>query len=264
MPLKEPLMPATFSQVVVFNVLGMGLGRRPASVHDFRRGARSLNHLAAYVGGLELPTLAWLGLGLATEARGLPRADPPAASWATIGPPLGEAPSISGFAAAFETLNRHLGDHGQAAIDLGGPGLKGDARENTAKHFQDLQAATPNKSAGLVRVTFEPASHSPLSPHGIARGLKAFDDALGLWLDQNRERTDLLVLLTSACGRDPVFTAGDSATLEAVPFLAFSPALPSGVSLGPLAGFEALTATIADALGCPTTSDASVLPAIVG
>ncbi len=81
------------------------------------------------------------------------------------------------------------------------------------------------------------------NPEGYAGELEAFDEKLGILLEQLR--SDDLLIITADHGNDPTYTGTDH-TREKVPFLAWSPSMKSGGRLPEQSTFAVIGATIAD------------------
>lgn len=124
--------------------------------------------------------------------------------------------------------------------------------------------ALEGSSAGLVLASFDPAGGHGPSPVTMGRRLVDLDAALGDWLDRLGQDRDVLFILASACGRDPVLHAASAPGGEPSALLAFSPAVASGVSLGPIGGLGDVAATAAEALGVHYGAGRSFLSAVLG
>lgn len=244
-----------FRQVVVLAVPGLGAGAQVDAPSYRDRGADTLAHVAAYVGGLELPTLTWLGLGNVARARGVEPAAPPAASVGRVtraskgrdgagalqeavgaavtalagGVPVvavGGAAEVFGHVAGVETRRvgpREVLAEAATAAMLRAPGA--------------LVIAAPEADQGLAGV----------GPVGVARALARLDASLSAMLDQLGDET--LLILCGLGGNDATVATREGATRELGPLLVFSPAVPSGVDLGTRLTLADVGATAAEVFG---------------
>jgi len=245
------------SHVVLITVQGLGAGAGLSNGENHRRGNSTVAHVADYVGGLSLPTLAWLGLGNTAAVRGLAPAEPPAASWGIIEPDASPG-ALAGHTDALQSLLRGAG----LSAVIAGADL--DVAAPPTALFRRVTASLERASSGLIIARFDPESgHSP-SPVTMARRLSAFDAALGDWLDTIGQDRDVLVLVTSATGLDPVLHASSAPAGEPTALLAFSPLVPSGVSLGQIDSLADVMATAAEALGATMGGGRSFLGAVIG
>jgi len=219
-----------------------------------------LQRVAAYVGRLEAPTLAWLGLGNVAPIRGVEPATPPAASHGRIAAAPGLEALVGDGARATLAAGRPVHLVGAAADSLQVPGAithapnAQSALERAADLVQSSQSALVIAMPGADEY---PTSDSPVT---AARAVERLDAELARFFDRLQGREDVLVLLTStpAGGQARVPTPGPGPSHEWAPVLAHLGALPSGIALGDRRP-EDLGATAAEALGAITNSGRSFL-----
>ncbi len=233
--------------VVVWPGLGVGVGAE-------------LPRVATYVGQLEAPTLAWLGLGNVARIRGIDAASPPAASHGRVQAD-GLDMIIGDAARAVVAAGRQVHLVGAASGTVVAPGAVSHAQnaQSALEHAADL---VQSSVSGLV-VAMPNADElvRSASPVTAARAVQRLDAELGRLFDRLQGREDVLVLVTS--DESGSTGAGGSVTLPPpserwVPVLAHLGALPSGVALGDRQAGD-LGATAAEALGASITSGRSFL-----
>ncbi|MCB9728475.1 MAG: hypothetical protein H6744_03935 [Deltaproteobacteria bacterium] len=240
-----------FRQVVVLVVEGLGIGAQPDAVSDFDRGADTLAHAADYVGGLELPFMQWLGLGNLRPIRGVPPADPPAASVGTVRRMADGREAQTGARELFDgTLEglvaagvsvRILGWLADHVDEINGVVRMGDLRgDAVVGHL--IGQASPRGGAVTVASFRAPASLG--GPVAFSRGLAWFDSQIAAILDIIDEST--LLLVSGIGGADPTYGALAVGTREQSPLLAYTPAVPSGVDLGSRESLGDIGATLAE------------------
>jgi phosphopentomutase len=83
-------------RAVVLVLDGLGAGGAPDAADFGDEGADTLGNIARAVGGLDVPGLARLGLGNVRDLAGVPRADPPAASYGVMVERSAAKASLSG------------------------------------------------------------------------------------------------------------------------------------------------------------------------
>lgn len=253
----DPSVPGSlFRQVVVVGLPGLGAGAQPDAGDYGDRGASTLANVSAYMGGLELPTLAWLGLGCVAAVRGLAPASPPAASFAralrvTEGrDPAGALEEAVGAAirgAGAAGVPIHLVGSIAGVIDAGGASVR-HAIGPLDTVFDAVADVIARERHGLVVAVPEPARGlAGAGPVGVARALARLDVTLGAFIDQIAD--DVLLILVSLGGDDATVATRDGATREYAAALAYTPALPSGVDLGVRASLADVGATAAEVLG---------------
>ncbi len=252
-------------QVIVIVWPGLGVGPQGES------GA-PLQRVAAYVGGLEAPTLAWLGLGNVAPIRGLGPASPPAASHGRLQPPIGLDALLGEAARALVALGRAVqlvGDAGEALAVEG-------AAVHAARHGQSVleRAADLAQGSAPGLIVASPGSEecpASASPVTAARAVQRLDTALARLLDRLAGREDVMVVLTtadelsrstSAEGHARVADPGPAKRSRWAPVLVHLGALPSGVALGDRAPGD-LGATVAEALGATVHGGRSFLPELL-
>ena len=245
-----------FKQIIVLAMEGLGVGALPDAGHYRSRGANTLANTAVYVDGLELANLQWLGLGNVLAARGLPPADPPAASFGLMGRTSEGCDSASG-------LREMIGDVFEPLVEAGHEVLAFGNTMSLLSDEEEEEDPAPRYPAnevlpmvhelvgadGLIVATFGPdgdnlADHGPVN---LERALKGLDKGVGLLLDSLPE--DALLLVSSTGGADATLGAHDGPTREYSPLLAYSPMLQSGVPLGQRASLADIGATIAENFG---------------
>jgi phosphopentomutase len=245
-----------FRQVVVLVVEGLGIGAQTDAAADFDRGADTLTHAADYVGGLELPFMQWLGLGNLRGIRGVPPADPPAASVGVVRRLREGREAQTGarelFDGALEGLVAAgvdvcvLGWLADEVDDITGVVRLGELRGEAV--VARLIAESSHGGAGVTVASFRaPASLG--GPVAFSRGLTWFDSQIAAILDIINETT--LLLVTGIGGVDPTFGARAVATREQSPLLAYTPAVPSGVALGSRESLGDIGATLAENFDVP-------------
>ncbi|MEZ4268805.1 MAG: hypothetical protein R3F39_20815 [Myxococcota bacterium] len=245
-----------FRQVVILVVEGLGIGAQADAAAEFDRGADTLSHAADYVDGLELPFLQWLGLGNLRGIRGVPPADPPAASVGTVRrrgagreAQVGARElfdgALEGLAAAGVGV-RILGWLADEVDDITGVVRLGDLRGDAV--VARLVAESSPQGGGVTVASFRaPASLG--GPVAFSRGLAWFDSQIAAILDVIDETT--LLLVSGIGGADPTFGARATATRELSPLLAYTPAVPSGVALGSRESLGDIGATLAENFDVP-------------
>lgn len=246
---------ARFGQVAVLLVEGLGIGAGTADAQGSDRAADTLGHVAAYVGGLEVPFLQWLGLGNAHAVRGLERTVPPAASVATVTRRSEGADPVDGVREIFGPVLANLVDAGLTVTAIGGvAGFLDDGEVTSAELVEGVAAALAHMEAMVARhepgvVVASLASPAPASgPVAVARRLARLDAELPALLDCLDE--DSLLLLIGVSGADPTVAVGDAVwSAERTALLAYTPAIPSGVDLGARASLADIGATLAENFG---------------
>ncbi len=238
-----------FGQVVICVVDGFGIG----ALADSATGANTLHHLAAYAGGLELPFLQWMGLGNVAPTRGLPPAEPPAASVGRMGRRTDDAGSAGAFEEMLSDVLSNLVAAG-VAVDLLGA-VAGELAEDAGSSRESdlgreavlrrLVSLTAAGGEGVVIASFATEASSG-GPVAAARQLEWFDAQIPNLLDAVDEGT--LLLIAGLTGHDALL-AGGGQTREYVPLLAYTPAVPSGIDLGTRDGLGDIGATLADNYG---------------
>jgi len=83
-------------RAVILVLDGVGAGEAPDSAAYGDAGSDTLGHVAAAVGGLDLPNLARLGLGNVRPLAGMPPAERPGAAWGTLTPSSAGKDSTTG------------------------------------------------------------------------------------------------------------------------------------------------------------------------
>lgn len=255
-------------QVVIIVWPGLGVGAQPDSPAS-ERGANTISHAASYLGGLSLPVLQWLGLGNITPIRGVPPADPPAASHgraarASHGQELATGcDELFGEAIrAVAALGRPVHCVGPTRELLGAERPKGvllhtDGARSSMQLLSDL---VMREREGLFVGAPRPGEVSTTdSPVATGRGLARLDGDITRFVDRIQGRDDLLVIVTSVGGNDTVLTMREGVTREYAPVLAYTPAVPSGIALGERASLADIGATAAEVFGARTERGRSFL-----
>ncbi len=243
-----------FNQVTVLAVEGLGVGTMATGPDGLDRGADTLGNVAAYVGGLELPYLQWMGLGNLNAARGLAPSEPPAASVARIAPP-------EGVAAGPDALRRLLAGVLPGLLEAGvqvvayGPLTASLTDDEVTKRDPD---ATGELMFDRVRRAMQRSRRSLVigtcgtragvaGPVAVARTLTTLDTEIAQLLDHLTEGH--LLVIIGLNGRDPTVSGSGTPTVEWLPMLAYTPAVPSGIDLGTRSRIADLGATLAEAFG---------------
>lgn len=248
--------------VVVVVWPGLGLG----SERDQANGSQ-IERVAAYVGGLNVPTLSWLGLGNVSPIRGLDPADPPAASFGRLVLPA-DLEGLVGEAAR-EILEAghevHLVGGAAARLSVEGAVAHPGGIKGTVGQVADLATLSPS---GLIVAIPEPREcPSSDSPVTAARAYQRLDQEVARLLDLLEGREDVMVLLTSdgsqsvsteASGRATVAGSSPADQPKWAPVLAHFGALPSGIAFGDRTPGD-FGATAADALGASASMGKSFL-----
>ena len=257
--------PGLFNQVIILGVRDFGAGALGDAVDYGDRGSNTLSHVSAYMGGVELPILQWLGLGNVTAVRGVERAEPAAASVGRLAR-RGEGTDAAG--ALKEAVGALL--EGIASADEGGPpvhlvgaaaallgdGLGEDHPLPPSSDLADVLSQLVHRVPRGIIVAVEPVGGTDKAgPVGIARAWSRLDGHLGRLLDHQPE--DSLLLVFSLSGNDATIAARRGQTREFSPVLAYTPALPSGVDLGEPRALADLGATVAEIMGCQGGGGAS-------
>jgi phosphopentomutase len=88
--------PAPFDRAVIIVLDGVGIGALPDAAVYADEGAATLQHVAAAVGGLQLPTLESLGLGRIAAIQGVAATDEPRACWGKMAEASAGKDSVTG------------------------------------------------------------------------------------------------------------------------------------------------------------------------
>ncbi len=242
-----------FRQIAVLVVEGLGVGAGSDEPGEPGRGCDTLGHLSAYVGGLELPFLQWLGLGCLTATRGVEPAEPPAASVATIARRTKGTDLSGGLRELFGTrlLSNLLA--ADLAVSAVGPVTEhlGDAEMTLADEVTSLEDVLSHaggllakRKPGLViaGVRSDAAAGGPIA---VARQLQDLDAHLPALLDSLDQ--DTMIFVVGVSGADATLAAGTNVLrAERTALIAYTPAIPSGVNIGVRSSLADLGATIAE------------------
>jgi len=237
--------------VVVWPGLGVGATEGPNPT----RGRSALEYVATYVGGLETPTLQWLGLGNVARLRGVEPASPPAASHGRLAAP-GLEELVGDAARAVVAAGRQVHLVGAAAEGLQVEGAQ--AHVSGARSALEHAADLAQSQAHALVVAMPGAQEYPTSgsPVTAARAVRRLDAELARLFDRLQGREDVMVLVTSDSGQATGGVSGSGP--QWAPILAHLGALPSGIALGDR-GAGDLGATAAEALGASSSRGASFL-----
>lgn len=240
-------------QVIVVVWPGLGVGSAEGSAPGRSRSV--LGHVATYVGGLEAPTLQWLGLGNVAPLRGVDPAAPPAASFGRIAAPaLGELVGDAARAVVAAGRQVHLVGAAAEAIQVSGAQAHPAGARSALEHAADLAQSSAHALVVAVPNPEEcPTSGSPVTS---ARAVRRLDAELARFFDRLQGREDVMVMVTSDGGQATGGVSGSGP--QWAPILAHLGALPSGVALGDR-GAGDLGATAAEALGAASKSGVSFL-----
>lgn len=147
-----------------------------------------------------------------------------------------------------------LKDNGYDVISVGkivdifdGEGITEAQKSKSSVHgMEQTIALTEKEFTGLCFVNlvdFDAKWGHRRDPEGYAQELEAFDEKLGVLLEQLRE--DDLLIITADHGNDPTYTGTDH-TREKVPFLAYAKSMEGGKELPEQNTFGVIGATIVD------------------
>jgi len=254
-----------FRQVIIVALPGLGAGAQPDAGDYHDRGASTLEHVARYVGGLQIPNLSWLGVGNVVPNNAIAPASPPAASVAKAA----RATSGREVPAGLDEL---AGDALRAIVDRG---VEVHAIGAAAHAFLDIPGVEPHEigareellEAVATKMHRHPTGVVVASPEaergvagagpvGAARALTRFDAGLTALLDQLDSHS--LLIIAGVSGNDATLPTRDGLTREYAPVLAYAASVPSGVDLGTRLTLADVGATAADvfgaAAGTPGTS----------
>ncbi|TNF31995.1 MAG: hypothetical protein EP329_11440 [Deltaproteobacteria bacterium] len=250
-----------FRQVIIVALPGLGAGAQPDAVEYHDRGASTLEHVARYVGGVQLPNLGWLGVGNLTPSDAIASADPPAASVARAARATGGVDVAGALEELVGDAVRALGEGGIDVHAIGQAahafvGVDGvtthevEARQELVeavtaimrKHPEGVIVASPDVHRGLVGA----------GPVGVARALTRFDASLTALLDQLDSH--VLLIIVGLGGNDATIVHRGALTREYVPVLAYAASVPSGVDLGTRLTLADVGATAADVFGAAADS----------
>ncbi len=219
-----------------------------------------LTRVATYVGKLQAPTLAWLGLGNVARIRGVEPATPPAASHGRVGTD-GLDVLIGDAARAVVAAGRQVHLVGAAGVNVVVPGAVSHPQnaQSALEHAADLvQSSVSGLVVAMPNLDEVPHSASPVT---AARAVERLDSELARLFDRLAGREDVLVVVTSEESGSTGASGSDTLPPPSerwVPILAHLGALPSGVALGDRHSGD-LGATAAEALGASTSSGRSFL-----
>lgn len=243
-------------QVIVVVWPGLGIG----AAEEKTDKRAELQQVATYVGKLEAPTLAWLGLGNVASIRGVEPATPPAASHGRVAAE-GQLDALIGDAArALVASGRQVHLVGGAADTLQIQGAVAHAQNAQSALERAADLVQSSQSALVVAAPGHDEHPTSASPVTAARAVQRLDAELARLFDRLQGREDVLVLLTSTAsgGQARVPAPGTGPSLQWAPVLAHLGALPSGIALGDRMPSD-LGATAAEALGASTSSGQSFL-----
>ena len=241
-----------FRRVVLLLVEGLGMGGELGSP-PHGDGAHSLRHLSAYVGGVRMPFMQWLGLGNLVDVRGVPAVEPPAASLAVMGRRASGAGSADGIREMFGSSLAAMVAQGIDVHAYGSVAHLFDDNEASVRDedlpIQHMGARLTEAASGLARGLILAGVHLPRDrgPVACARALEQLDSQIPLILDALDDSG--LLLVSGTTGADPVMFAQEGFTREDVPLLAYTPAVASGVQLGRASSVASVGATIAENFG---------------
>jgi phosphopentomutase len=251
-------------QVIVLVWPGLGLG---SERDDVKIGAQ-LERVATYVGGLQVPTLEWLGLGNVGAIRGVEPVDPPAASFGRIALPAPLDALVAHAVEAIVEIDRKVHLVGAAAIELEIDGAKKHPSDPAAPTILKVAELAQSSEPGLI-IAMPRADECPrgVSPVTSARAVQRLDQELARLFDRLQGREDIMVLVTSDASLSPstepsgharVPSPGSVTQPKWVPILAHIGALPSGIALGDRTPGD-FGATAAEALGASASAGRSFL-----
>lgn len=240
-------------QVIVVVWPGLGVGATEGSTNGRTRSA--LGYVASYVGGLEAPTLQWLGLGNVARLRGVDPAAPPAASHGRLATSGLEA-LVGQAARALLGSGRQVHLVGAAADELQVAGAQVHAAGTLSAIEQAADLAQGQAHALIVAMPAAGECPTSGSPVTAARAVRRLDAELARLFDRLQGREDVMVMVTSDSGQATGGVSGSGP--QWAPILAHLGALPSGIALGDR-GAGDLGATAAEALGASATHGVSFL-----
>jgi len=243
--------------VVAWPGLGIGVADDVPSKADKRA---ELQRVATYVGKLEAPTLAWLGLGNVATIRGVEPATPPAASHGRVAAVSQLDMLIGDAARAIVASGRLVHLVGGAADSMQIPGAVAHPQNSQSALERAADLVQSSQSALVVVVPNSDEHPTSASPVTAARAVQRLDAELARLFDRLQGREDVLVLLTStpSGGQARVPDPGPGTSPQWAPVLAHLGAVPSGIPLGDRKPSD-LGATAAEALGASTSSGQSFL-----